>query len=187
MSELEILDIVDEQGNPTGQTVERKKAHREGIRHRTAHVWLLRKRQKRVEILLQKRSSDKDSFPGCYDISSAGHIPAGIDYIPSALRELQEELGVEAEASQLHFCGKRYINYEEIFYGEPFVDNQVTQVYVLWLDCEAEEFTLQTEEVDEVKWFDLKECMELVRHNRIQHCIMMEELEMVYKGALEEV
>ena len=186
MSELEILDIVDEQGEPTGQTVERKKAHREGIRHRTAHVWLLRRHQGRVEILLQKRSSDKDSFPGCYDISSAGHIPAGVDYIPSALRELKEELGVEVGASRLHFCGKRYIYYEEVFYGEPFVDNQVTQVYILWLDREAKDFTLQTEEVDEVRWFDLEECMELVSHNRIRHCIMMEELEMVYKGALED-
>ena len=186
MNELEILDIVDEQGNPTGQTVERKKAHREGIRHRTAHVWLLRKRHGRVEILLQKRSSDKDSFPGCYDISSAGHIPAGVEYIPSALRELKEELGVEADASRLHFCGKRYIYYEEVFYGEPFVDNQVTQVYILWVDREAEEFALQAEEVDEVKWFDLEECIELVRHNRIKHCIMMEELEMVHKGALED-
>ena len=186
MSKLEILDIVDEQGNPTGQTAERKKVHREGIRHRTAHVWLLRKRRERVEILLQKRSDDKDSFPGCYDISSAGHIPAGVDYIPSALRELKEELGVDAEASQLHYCGKRFIYYEEIFYGEPFVDNQVTKVYILWLDQEADEFTLQAEEVDEVKWFDLDECMELVRHNRISHCIMMEELEMVRKGALED-
>ena len=186
MSELEILDIVDEQGEPTGQTVERRKAHREGIRHRTAHVWLLRKHRGRVEILLQKRSSDKDSFPGCYDISSAGHIPAGVGYIPSALRELKEELGVEAKASQLLFCGKRYIYYEEVFYGEPFVDNQVTNVYLLWLDREAEEFTLQAEEVEEVKWFDLEECLELVRHDRIKHCIMMEELEMVHKGALED-
>lgn len=184
MSGLEILDIVDEAGNPTGQTVERKKAHREGIRHRTAHVWLLRKRGEKAEILLQKRSAVKDSFPGCYDISSAGHIPAGADYIPSALRELKEELGVEAESSQLHYCGTRFIRYEEMFYGEPFVDNQVSKVYILWLNREAEEFTLQTEEVEEVKWFDLEECIELVRDNRISHCIMMEELEMVRKGAL---
>lgn len=90
---MELLDIVDEKGNPTGRTVERELAHREGIRHRSSHVWLFRKRSGRTEVLLQKRSSGKDSFPGCYDISSAGHIPAGVDYIPSAVRELREELG----------------------------------------------------------------------------------------------
>jgi hypothetical protein len=32
------------------------------------------------------------------DISSAGHIPAGMDFVQSALRELFEGLGVEAQA-----------------------------------------------------------------------------------------
>lgn len=33
----EIFDIVDENGQPTGETVTRSQAHAEGIRHRTAH------------------------------------------------------------------------------------------------------------------------------------------------------
>lgn len=41
---MEYLDIVDEVGNPTGEIVEREYAHRHGIRHRTSHVWLLRKK-----------------------------------------------------------------------------------------------------------------------------------------------
>ena len=48
-AEEELLDIVDEDGNPTGETVERGRAHREGIRHRTSHVWLLRRRAGRVD------------------------------------------------------------------------------------------------------------------------------------------
>ena len=35
---MEILDIVDENGNPTGETVERTVAHKTGVRHRTSHV-----------------------------------------------------------------------------------------------------------------------------------------------------
>ena len=89
---MEILDVVDETGAPTGETVERTEAHREGVRHRTAHVWIARNRNGRIQLLLQKRCMQKDSFPGCYDISSAGHIPAGEEYIPSAIRELKEEL-----------------------------------------------------------------------------------------------
>ena len=91
----EMLDVVDENGMPTGETVPREKAHAEGIRHRTSHVWLLRARSGEIQVLLQKRCETKDSWPGCYDISSAGHIPAGVDFLPSAIRELQEELGVK--------------------------------------------------------------------------------------------
>lgn len=37
----EIFDIIDTQGNPTGETVTREKAHAEGIPHRTAHIWII--------------------------------------------------------------------------------------------------------------------------------------------------
>ena len=90
---MELLDVVDEHGVPTGEVVSRDVAHRTGVRHRTSHVWMLRKKNGRLEILAQKRSENKDSHPGCYDISSAGHIPAGEDFVSSALRELEEELG----------------------------------------------------------------------------------------------
>ena len=38
---MELLDIVDENGKPTGETVERKTVFCVGIRHRTAHVWIV--------------------------------------------------------------------------------------------------------------------------------------------------
>ena len=77
---MELIDIVDEIGIPTGETIDRTVAHRTGVRHRTTHIWIVRKREGRIQILLQKRAKYKDSFPGCYDISSAGHIPAGDSY-----------------------------------------------------------------------------------------------------------
>ena len=89
---MEYLDIVDEYGGPTGQIVERSYAHEQGILHRTSHVWIFRKKGETLQVLLQKRSDNKDFFPGCYDISSAGHIPAGSGFTESAIRELKEEL-----------------------------------------------------------------------------------------------
>lgn len=176
---MEIFDIVDENGLPTGQTVPREEAHAKGIRHRTAHVWLLRKRAGCLQILLQKRSEEKDSFPGCYDISSAGHIPAGVDFVPSALRELEEELGVRARAEDLHLCGRRTIHYEAVFHNKPFVDEQISNVYILWLDKEPADFTLQAEEVTEVRWFDFAQCKAAVAAGSMPNCIEMEELEML--------
>ena len=67
---METLDIVDENGIPTGETIPRETAHREGILHRTAHVWVVRPSEKGYDILLQKRSMEKESFPGLYDTSS---------------------------------------------------------------------------------------------------------------------
>ena len=39
---MELLDIVTEDGTPTGKTVDRDTAHSGGILHRTAHVWVVR-------------------------------------------------------------------------------------------------------------------------------------------------
>ena len=175
----ELFDVVDENGQPTGETVSREEAHRKGIRHRTAHVWIVRRRGDEIQILLQKRSDNKDSHPGCYDISSAGHIPAGTDYIVSALRELREELGVMAKPDDLRYCGQMAFQYEGEFHGQPFKDNQVSNVYLMWLNRPECEFTLQEDEVSEVHWFNLKECIKNVKKNKIPNCIHIEELELV--------
>jgi len=176
---MEILDIVDENGNPIGETVEREKARAEGIMHRTSHVWLLRKRSGKVQILLQKRCETKETFPGCYDISSAGHIPAGKDFAESAIRELKEELGITASADELILCGDRTVIWDDNFHGKPFHDRQYSRVFALWRDINEEEFSLQKEEVDSVLWMDLDECMEAVEKNLIKHCIYLGELEIV--------
>ena len=175
----ELLDVVDEQGNPTGEVIDRKKAHERGIRHRTAHVWLLRKKGAYIQVLLQKRSQGKDSNPGCYDISSAGHITAGVDYVTSALRELKEELNVDAKPQDLIYCGQRHFFSRHEFYGHPFLDNQVSNVYLMWLDQEPEDFILQTEEVESVTWFDFTDCVNQVCNHTIPNCIQLEELEML--------
>ena len=123
---MEWLDIVDENGVPTGQVVSRQEAHRLGLRHRTSHVWIVRRREGNLQVLLQKRSEEKDSYPGCYDISSAGHIPAGADFVPSALRELKEELGVTARPEEFLYCGQRRFRFQEVFHGSPVRDAQVS-------------------------------------------------------------
>ena len=177
----EMLDIVDENGVPTGQSVPRTTAHAEGLRHRTSHVWIVRRKNDRVQVLLQMRCAAKDSYPGCYDISSAGHIPAGAEFVGSALRELREELGVTAAPADLHECGLRRFRFEAEFHGKPFKDNQVSKVFCLWLDREAEDFAVQKSEIDYVKWFDLDEAVAAVEQGTIPNCIFPEELGMVKK------
>ena len=45
---MELFDIVDENGIPTGETVERSVAHKQGICHRAAHIWIVREQSYRL-------------------------------------------------------------------------------------------------------------------------------------------
>ena len=168
---MEWLDVVDENGEPTGETVARTVAHAEGIRHRTAHVWVVRNTPDGYEILLQKRAKDKESFPGMYDTSSAGHIPAGEEPLTSALRELREELGITATEKELEYAGLFYSKYEKVFYGKPFKDNEVTTVYVYSKPVDETKLSLQKEEVEEVAWFDLEKVWNEIQHDRTRFCV----------------
>ena len=168
---MEYLDIVDEEGIPTGEIISRDMAHRDGILHRTAHVWIVRRTNDGFDILLQKRSMEKESFPGFFDTSSAGHIPAGEEPIPSALRELKEELGISAVPEQLRYAGMFRIQYEKEFHGHLFRDNEVTRVYVYDEPVEAESLRLQESEVDEVRWFDLDEVWNEIQYDRDRFCV----------------
>ena len=103
---MEYFDIRNEDGSLTGQIKARSRVHEDGDIHGTSHVWIVRRNNGgECELLLQKRSAGKDAYPGCYDISSAGHLPAGQEFLPSALRELYEELGIRAEKEDLIFLG----------------------------------------------------------------------------------
>ncbi|MDO4459954.1 MAG: NUDIX domain-containing protein [Clostridia bacterium] len=175
---MEYLDVVDEFGEPTGEITERSEAHRKGIRHRTSHVWIYSLEKDKPFILVQKRCSHKDSYPNCYDISSAGHIPAGIGYEESAIRELKEELGLEIDINQLQYIGQNAIYSEEEFYGEKFTDNQIYNVYMLQLPVNTV-FTLQESEIDDVKWFEFDDLCNAVKNNNIKHCIIYDELMMI--------
>ena len=181
----EYLDIVDENGQPTGEIVDRETAHAKGILHRTSHVWIARKREGKVQILLQKRAKHKSSFPGCYDISSAGHIPAGDSYEVSAMRELEEELGVKADEKELIYCGDRKVIWDDVFFGKEFHDRQISRVFLLWLDREESEFILQESEADGILWMDFDECYKSVQNDLFENCIVLEELELIRKALTE--
>ncbi len=168
---MEQLDIVNENGIPTGKTIPRDIAHRDGILHCTAHVWIIRPCSNGYEILLQKRSQEKESFPGLYDTSSAGHIPAGDEPLSSALRELQEELGIKAGPEQLHYAGTFRIQYEKEFHGHLFRDNEVAKVYVYLDSVEISDLELQTSEVEEVRWFSLNDVWNEIQYSRERFCV----------------
>ena len=178
---LELFDICDTDGNPTGETTERSVAHTLGTVHRTAHTWVVRQSaDDGFEVLLQKRSLRKDSFPGCYDTSSTGHIQAGDEPLPSAVRELSEELGIEAQEEDLTYIG-RFDSGEILanFDGRPFHDREIGFVYVYQKPVELEKLLLQEDEVDAVEWMPYEKALEAVKRHEDGYCIKDQDLELV--------
>ena len=182
---MELFDICDEQGNPTGDIVERSEAHEKGICHRTAHIWIAKKENGRYKVLLQKRAMNKDSFPGRYDTSSAGHIQAGDSPRESAIRELGEELGINAEYEDFDFAGTFRIQYEKEF--QMFSDNEVAFVFVYQKPVDITELTIQKEELDGVSWFDLEETYEACKNHDQKFCVPIGGLETIGKYLNERI
>lgn len=85
----ELFDVVDEHDRVIGQAP-RGVVHTRGWRHRAVHVFAV---NRAGEVFLHQRSLTKDTFPGAWTSSCAGHVGAGDDYEVTALRELEEELG----------------------------------------------------------------------------------------------
>nr|WP_330391379.1 NUDIX domain-containing protein [Enterocloster lavalensis] len=178
--ELELFDVRDSEGNVTGVARERELVHLNGDPHGTSHIWVVRENASGGwDVLLQKRSRDKDSYPGCYDVSSAGHLQAGDDFLPAALRELEEELGLRARAEDLEFVGFRRAYREAFFCGRLFKDHEISAVYIYRKPVETSALRLQKEELESVMWMDLADCRRAVGEGSLDNCMYPEELEMI--------
>lgn len=170
---LELFDICDAKGNRTGVVSARMVAHAAGLKHRTAHIWVVRWTEDGGwQVLLQQRSASKDSFPGCYDVSSAGHVSAGDDYPESAQRELWEELGIKAQPEELEFAG-RFDSGDILaeFDGVPFHDREISAVYIYRKKIDESRLCLQPGEVDKVRWMDYEECLAGILNGDGRFCI----------------
>ena len=180
---MELFDEIREDGSRTGAVKERGVVHEDGTLHATVHTWIVRPNDRSgYDLLLQKRSECKDSNPGCWDISSAGHIEAGHGQLESALRELKEELGIDACQEQLREAGTRRCGFESEFYGRTFRDNELSTIYIYEEPVEVDSLTLQESEVSAVEWMDYDECRKKVSDNSFEHCIYADELDIVGKA-----
>ena len=177
--EMELFDLLDEDGRPNGIVQERGVVHWEGSLHGTVHIWITRETERGTEVLLQKRSANKDSNPGCLDISSAGHMQAGAGVMESALRELQEELGIEAAPEDLEFIGTHKAGYEKEFYGRMFRDRELMHVFLYNRPVEIEKLHLQEEEVESVQWVPLEELKNMVYERSVRSCIYQSEFDIM--------
>jgi isopentenyldiphosphate isomerase len=139
---MEYVDVLTADGRTTGKRVLRSVAHSQGLWHRTVHVWV---RNRSKELLFQQRSQSKETFPGQWDISAAGHISAGDASREAAVREMKEELGVSIDDAALRFLFT--IRHSYLSPDSSFKDNEISDVYLCTTPVEDDELTLDPKEV----------------------------------------
>ena len=91
LSHFEIVQIVDSENLPI-DAQPRHEMRRLNLIHRACYILVF---NTQGELFLQKRTADKDVYPSCWDVAAGGVVLAGESYEASALRELEEELGVQ--------------------------------------------------------------------------------------------
>ncbi len=172
---MESFMILNPDGTPSGIIKPREKVHRDGDLHGASHIFIYRHHQGSIDILLQKRSPDKDSFPGCLDTSSAGHLDPGETFEQAAYRELEEELGITGYT--LKFAFWQEANHHYMFHGKPFHDHEIQYVYLLEWDQPLEQLKLQESEVTDVVWMEYKTLEKaLIEDKTYQtYCILLDE------------
>ncbi len=106
------------------------------------------------QVLLQKRSVNKKYYPNRWALLT-GHVEERETIEEAAIRELQEEIGLNINKSELYpfangkFTVKRE-NHHNTYYFY-IVNNKL-----------ATDFIIQKEELSAVKWFDIDEIIKLI-------------------------
>jgi len=137
----EQLDVVNDNGDIIG-TLPRSKIHGDpSLLHMVVHVLVFNTKS---ELLLQKRSMDKDVAPGKWDTSVGGHVNAGELIMDAVMREMEEELGITT-------CGPEFL-YSYIHSND--YEAELVHTHKCVYDGEIE---FQQEEIDEVRPWTLDE------------------------------
>ena len=142
--------IVDENDKVIGEMMVGE-AWKTGAYHRLVRVIV---EDRHGRILLQRRAKHMKLYPGCWGISAAGHVDAGMTYEAAARQELIEELSLaDGELEELGYyqTNKTYEGHEI---------NRFNRVFRLRWNYTPE--LLPPDEVSEVRWFTKEELLDLV-------------------------
>lgn len=174
----EFLNLVDSASRLTEDSKPRSLVHRDGDLHPAVHVWIIKRRDMGVYVLLQKRADKKDTDPGCYDVSVAGHLSQGNEFRSAAVRETAEELGIKIHGSQLRHIG----NLNSHTVSDGIDDNEYVAVYIYREPVDENSITLQQDEVSEVCWAEVDELLAVMDDADFPNCIDVRELVMIKKA-----
>jgi len=137
----EIWDLLDADGNKTGEYVERGRNPPDGCYFLVVHVW---KYNSRGEWLIDKRSARGMDIDGKWETTGGAAI-AGDDSKTAALREAREELGIDLDP-------ENGILFRRLTHKWKEGHGCFTDVWVFKTDLPVEAVHLQKEEACDAMW-----------------------------------
>lgn len=178
----EYIDILNDNGEISGKTCLKSEAHKNGLLHASTHIWII---DFEKNVLIQKRASNKDVFPNLWDVSVAGHISAGEQPEISAIREVEEEIGLSVSKDKLQYIGT---SKKKIIHKIDLIDNELHHIYVCTVNFDFNTLKIQVEEVSEIKIMNLerlideisKEKNNFVPHGKDYYSFVFGELKKLY-------
>lgn len=147
---MEYLDIFTKYGESTGEAIDRNIAHEKGMFHKSIHVWIV---NSKGELLVQRRNSNKKTYPNMLDTSFAGHVSSGESLTQAILREGEEELGLKIDLNCITYL---FAIKSEKQVKENYYENEINDVYLYEKDIKVEECKFTDDEVAEIKYIDFK-------------------------------
>lgn len=152
MTHEEKIQVVDEHtGEPTGETVSRAEIFAKKLWCRTTNIFIL---NKEGQILCQKRSMNKERFPGVWTTHFGGHVTDGESFRINAVKEVEEELGLQIPMFQM------------IPWRTSCKPNSLiwTRDFITVYDGSLESLVIQKSEVDEIAWFSAQEILKRIEN-----------------------
>lgn len=177
---MELLDVLDCNGNKLDIIKDKKEIYKDGDFHRSVHIWIMNSNN---ELLVQKRNPKKETFPNLWAISVAGHVRSGEDSIEAALRELKEELGIKIDSNELKylFTIRRQQNLKN------GVLRVIDDVYILYLDIDVENTKLQFSELTDIKYVYFEYLENILKDEDSEYVPYTVEHELLFKYLKEKV
>ncbi len=154
MGEAEFVEIVDESGRVVSRARRADCHGNPSLAHRAVHILVM---NSRGDIFLQKRSKTKRVQPGKWDTSVGGHLACGESYEEAALREIEEEVGIELrDASRLRHL------HDYVWRS----DTETEHVRTFMLEHDGP-FALQREEIEDGRFWPEAEVRRTVGTGRL--------------------
>ena len=90
----DILKIYDQDLNNIGRAT-REEVHTQGLLHQVAHVWMFQPKEDDTYIMIQKRSLDRELYPGKYDLIQTTHFDPDESYEEAIVDSLEYYRGLK--------------------------------------------------------------------------------------------
>ncbi|WP_294974260.1 NUDIX domain-containing protein [uncultured Leuconostoc sp.] len=107
------------------------------------------------QVLMQKRSFNKISYPGIWTVATGGSALAGENSRQALIRELSEELHLRVTSDRLQFINS--INYTD----------WIEDWFAVRIDASLTNLVYQSSEIEAIRWTPIQEAIKINNQNGV--------------------